>query len=51
MSRDSFNNLVQINVAEIGWEETRFFIYAASIVHKIEELNIILYFTASDIAN
>lgn len=38
MSREPFNNLVQINVAEISWEETVFSIYATYIVHKIEEL-------------
>lgn len=41
MSREPFNNLVQINVAEISWGETVFYIYAAYIVHKIE-LNAIL---------
>lgn len=42
MSREPFNNLVQINVAEISWEETVFSIYATYTVHKIEELNAIL---------
>lgn len=49
MSREPFNNLVQINVAEVSWGETVFCIYAAYIVYKIEELNTILsYVIASD---
>jgi len=52
MSRDPFNNLARINVAEISWEETVFCIYTAYIVHKIEELNTILSnVIASDTAN
>lgn len=42
MSREPFNNLVQINVAEISGEETVFYIYTAYIVHKTEELNTLL---------
>lgn len=52
MSREPFNNLVQINVPQISWEETIFCIYAAYIVHKIEKLNTVLsYVIASDTAN